>query len=245
MNKRSTAIVREGEYQARGDYHRVPDDRWDYYPTYLAKLRFARAFLDRRVAHGPMLDVGCGEGVLVEEYRARGADIVGIDAHYASAHVTRGSATRLPYPDETFSTVLCLDVLEHLAYTDQPRALAEIARVLRRDGVVLFSIPNLAHLQSRVHFALRGRLMRTAGELKHVGDRPIREYLSLLAVAGFEIIERRGLFPTIPVLTHFIRRHPRGTRWLYSLLNTVAARPGWCFLNLLVARKAPGSQVTC
>ncbi|MBA2258691.1 MAG: hypothetical protein H0W18_07335, partial [Acidobacteria bacterium] len=39
-------------------------------------------------------------------------------------------------------------------------------------GELLVSVPNLAHLQSRIQFLLRGRLIRTASELKHPGDRP-------------------------------------------------------------------------
>ena len=38
--------LRQGEYALRGDYHRRPDPDWDYYPTYRAKLRVVRAYLD-------------------------------------------------------------------------------------------------------------------------------------------------------------------------------------------------------
>jgi SAM-dependent methyltransferase len=228
---------RSGEYATRGDYHATPDPGWDFYPTYLAKLEYVRRYLDGLPPGTPVLDAGCGEGVLVTEYGGRLA-IEGVDEHYASDRVHRASLTALPYPDATFARVLCLDVLEHLAFAAQPVALSELNRVLRPDGEVLISVPNLAHLQSRVHFLLTGRLIRTASELKHPGDRPVAEYLALVARAGFDVVERRGIFPTVPVLTRLIRRHPAKLvswhRWLTRLLPV----PGWCFLNILRLRKA-------
>src|SRR5262249_16515565 len=154
------------------------------------------------------LDAGCGEGVLVDEYAAR-LDIVGIDANYSSPRVRQASLTRLPCADASFDRALCLDVLEHLSYEDQPRPLAQLSRLLQPRPVLLVSVPNRAHLQSRVQFLLRGRLIRTASELKHPGDRPAGEYIRLAERAGFTLVERRGIFPTVPVLTHLIRTHPR------------------------------------
>jgi len=233
----SPQMVRGGEYAARGDYHRTPDPSWDYYPTYLAKLAFVRRYLDALPASTRVLDAGCGEGILVEEYAERLA-ITGVDANYSSARVLHGSLTALPFPDGTFDRALCLDVLEHLSFEDQPRALGELFRVLRPGGELLVSVPNLAHLQSRIQFLLRGRLIRTASEIKHPGDRPIVEYLQLARRAGFELADRRGIFPTIPVVTHLMRKHPQALAPLHRALTRMLPVPGWCFLNLLTFRKA-------
>lgn len=232
----SPPAVRGGEYAARGDYHRAPDPDWDYYPTYLAKLAAVREWLDPLPASTRVLDAGCGEGVLVEEYAGRLA-IEGLDANYSSDRVRRGSLTALPYPDGTFDRALCLDVLEHLSFEDQPRALAELRRVLRPGGELLVSVPNLAHLQSRVHFLLRGRLIRTASELKHPGDRPIAEYLELASRAGFELAARRGIFPTVPIVSRLVRRNPRALQGVHRWLTRWLPVPGWCFLNVLTLRR--------
>ena len=232
-------MVRRGEYAARGDYHRTPDPSWDYYPTYLAKLTAVRRYLDALPAPTRVLDAGCGEGVLVEEYADR-LDITGVDANYSSARVTHGSVTALPFADASFDRALCLDVLEHLSYEEQPRALSELFRVLRPGGELFVSVPNLAHLQSRIQFLLRGRLIRTASEIKHPGDRPIFEYLQLARRAGFTLVRRRGIFPTLPVVTHFVRRHPRALAPLHRALTRLLPIPGWCFLNLLTFRKPQG-----
>ena len=228
--------MRGGESAARGDYHRAPDPAWDYYPTYLAKLAAVRKYLDALPSTARVLDAGCGEGVLVDEYAPR-LEITGVDANYSSERVTQGSLTALAFPDGTFDRVLCLDVVEHLSYDDQRRAFAELFRVLKPGGELLVSVPNLAHLQSRVQFLLRGRLIRTASEYKHPGDRPIGEYLQLARRAGFTLVSRRGIFPTLPVVTHFIRRHPQALAPLHRALTKLLPIPGWCFVNLLTFRR--------
>ena len=233
----SPPVVRRGEYAARGDYHREPDPTWEYYPTYLAKLAAVRGWLDELPRSSRVLDAGCGEGVLVDEYADRLA-IEGVDANYTSDRVRTASLTSLPYGDATFDRALCLDVLEHLSFEDQSRALAELRRVLRPGGELLVSVPNLAHLQSRVHFLLKGQLIRTASELKHPGDRPVDEYVRLAAREGLVLTGRRGIFPTVPVLTRLIRQHPKNLQWLHRALTRLLPIPGWCFLNLLTFRKS-------
>ncbi|MCR4374292.1 MAG: methyltransferase domain-containing protein [Acidobacteria bacterium] len=221
-----------GEYALRGDYHREPSPDWEFYPTYLAKLEFVRRYLASLPANTRVLDAGCGEGVLVEEFRGRLA-IEGIDPNYSSSFVTRGSLTALPYAGGSFDRATCLDVLEHLTFDEQPKALAELFRVLRPGGELLVSVPNLAHLQSRVHFLLQGRLIHTASLEKHPGDRPAGEYIDLARRAGFRLVDRRGIFPTVPILTRWIRRSPARLRPLHRALTRLLPIPGWCFLNLM------------
>ncbi len=227
---------RTGEYAERGDYHRHPDSRWDYYPTYVAKMAIVEDALNRLAPGTRVLDAGCGEGVLVDRYADRLA-IEGIDANYASDRVRRGSLLDLPYAPGTFDRVLCLDVLEHLTFEHQVRAVGELFRVLKFNGEALVSVPNLAHLQSRVRFLLSGRLMRTASPHKHPGDRPIGEYLALFSAAGFQTVRRTGIFPTVPGLTHLVRTHPAALAPLHRALTRLLPIPGWCFLNIVWLRK--------
>jgi len=231
MNQTSP-VSRTGEYAERGDYHRDLSADWEFYPTYLAKLDAVRRYLAALPRATRVLDAGCGEGVLVEEFHDRLA-IEGIDPNYSSERVTRGSLLKLPSQDAAFDRALCLDVLEHLTFAEQPVALAELFRVIKPGGELLVTVPNLAHLQSRVHFLLRGRLIRTANLAKHPGDRPVGEYIDMARACGFRLIERRGIFPTVPVLTRWIRRNPSRLRWLHRALTRVLPVPGWGFLNVL------------
>ena len=231
-----TAPERRGEYEVRGEYHRHLDDTWDYRPTYLAKLAEVRRHLDRFPRDTKVLDAGCGEGVLVQEYAGK-LRIEGVDANYRSDFVHEGLVTALPYAAGTFDQVLCLDVLEHLTFPEQPVAFGELFRVLKPGGGALISVPNLAHLQSRVHFLLQGRLIRTANLSKHPGDRPVSEYLELARSSGFDVESRRGIFPTVPVLAALVRRNPVSLQWLHTALTKMLPVPGWGFLNLIWLRK--------
>lgn len=83
---------------------------------------------DKRV-----LDVGSGQGV----YQDFVSDFTGLDISSTAARFYHkpfvvGSATELPFPDNSFDAVWTLDVLEHVPQPE--RALSEMRRVLRPGG---------------------------------------------------------------------------------------------------------------
>ena len=116
------------EYVWRGEYHRELDKNWPYFPVYVEKLRRVCQFLQTK-RDLRILDVGCGEGVLVDEYRRMGYDITGLDLNFWRPGIVRGSVLEIPFVDDSIDVILCLDVLEHLNILDQPAAIAEIRRV--------------------------------------------------------------------------------------------------------------------
>lgn len=227
---------REGEYANKGDYHRTLDSSWPYLPVYLEKMSNVRQFLDKINPKNHILDAGCGEGVLVEEYHQRGYSITGIDLNYSSDLVKKGSIVDIPYPDSAFDIVLNLDVLEHLAFMQQKNAIREFARVLKPNGLLFVSLPNLAHFASRLMFATSGKLIRTSEAERHIGDRPIGEFVVLLR-EYFNIQSRKGVFPTYPLLSLLTLWKPSKVIALHRFYNSVAAYPNWCFLNLMVCKK--------
>ncbi|MDW7973209.1 MAG: class I SAM-dependent methyltransferase [Thermodesulfovibrio sp.] len=230
------ANYRGWEYATKGEYHKNLDPDWSYTPTYLLKMAFVRSFLDRLPKNSKILDAGCGEGVLVEEYRAKGYNIEGIDLNYQSEIVRRGNLLDMWfYSDDSFDVVLLLDVFEHLSFADQPKALAEIKRVLKHEGILVASIPNLAHLNSRIKFFLNGKLDRTDCELNHIGERPFSENLKLIQESGFDVAKVKGITLTLPPLINIIRRKPSWFRWLHNILQ-VFALPSLSMLNIYICR---------
>jgi SAM-dependent methyltransferase len=103
---------------------------------------------------------------------------------------------RFPYPDGYFRTVLCCELIEHLA-TDPMHMLAEINRIVAMDGHVVLTTPNITSLQS-VHAVLHGyhpglfpSYIRPSAD-GTVDPRHSREYapreIALLAeAAGFQV----------------------------------------------------------
>ena len=91
-----------------------------------------------------VLDVGCGSGEQLEDLRRAGLDPVGVEPSQALVDdgtarglaVLRGAAERLPIESQSVDGVVCKVVLP---YTDERRAIAEWARVLRPGGRVLAS----------------------------------------------------------------------------------------------------------
>ncbi len=109
--------------------------------------------LQRFVAKKRVLDLGSGEGYGSAILAKYADSVVGVDVdqeavHHAQTsypmegrvsfkHVSPG---RLPFNDEEFDVVTCFEVIEHLAEPED--LLPEIARVLKKSGLLIISTPN-------------------------------------------------------------------------------------------------------
>lgn len=227
---------RNWEYAYKGDYHKNLDSKWRYYPVYVNKIILVRKFLANFSKHKKIIDLGCGEGVLVESLLEQGYKITGIDANYESKYVSKGNITNTNFPNESYDLVLCLDVLEHLDFQEQEAAIKEIDRILKPDGMLVTTIPNLAHLLSRFSFLLSGRLIRTSSIERHPGDRPIFEYIKMIK-RYFIITKRKGIFPTFPFLSILTYFFPGKVVFLHKIYNFFPFPASWSFLNYFECKK--------
>ncbi len=113
---------------------------------------------------GSFLDIGCGMGLLVRTLLNEGIDARGIDVaprpiekanQLAPGRFQIGSILSLPFPDQSFETVITTDCLEHLAEADVPAALKEVHRVARRFAFVQLS--TRPDRDQRWHLAIHDR----------------------------------------------------------------------------------------
>ena len=93
---------------------------------------------------GPVLDLGCGEGRVTRDLRARGYDVTALDASPTLLEAARaedpggeyvlGRAEELPFAEASFSLVVSYNAL--MDVDEMPDAIAEIGRVLEPRGVL-------------------------------------------------------------------------------------------------------------
>lgn len=104
-----------------------------------------------------VLDVGCFDGSYMKEFEMLDNDVYGIDASSEGVKVAQSSSMKAyhanleepwPFENNYFDTVFLGEVIEHIVDTDF--LLDEILRVLKSDGEVLLTTPNMASFSKRL-----------------------------------------------------------------------------------------------
>ena len=142
-----------------------------------------------------LLDVGCGEGVVLRhlDQRLDGVTAVGFDVDGTglrvaqsqnSVSLVQGSVYALPFASASFDLVLCCEVLEHVDRPDA--ALAELARVSSRH--VLLSVPHepIWRLSNMARLKYLRDFGNTMGHIQHWTRwaflRQVRRHLTIIHV---------------------------------------------------------------
>jgi SAM-dependent methyltransferase len=157
--------------------------------------------LSRPNARLNVLDTPCGEGMLALMLRDNGMDVRALDIVSTAAPVL-GDAFHiadlnhpLPLPDKCFDVVVSVEGIEHL---ENPHLfLREVHRVLKDDGTLILTTPNIVSLRSRVRFLGSGFFHRdpmplneTARHgLHHIGLRSFPQLRYDLHTLGFQLDE--------------------------------------------------------
>ena len=153
-----------------------------------------------------LLDVGCGDGSLDLLLQGKVRRVMGVDSALSACREARAkgftvqcadlNACHLPYRDGVFDAVSCLDVIEHVL--DPRHLLREVARVLRPEGILVLTTPNI---QAYWHILtlIRGRFPRTSSDPEgydggHLHYFTFADVCHFLTEAGFDAIEEFGLY---------------------------------------------------
>jgi 2-polyprenyl-6-hydroxyphenyl methylase/3-demethylubiquinone-9 3-methyltransferase len=235
-------------------YSRPGDIWWDERAT-LSMLRtslnparfgYFRHVLTEQLRANPdgmtALDVGCGGGLLAEEFARLGCQVTGVDPSEQALEVARAHASTsgldityragvgeaLPFPDRSFEIVYCCDVLEHV--NDLNQVIGEIARVLAPSGVFFFDTINRTFLSKllAIKLAQEWKLTRVLPPNLHDWRQFIKpaELDLLLIRHGLERQKVVGLMPGLrPITTLFaIYRYKRGAISVGELGRRLAFR---------------------
>jgi SAM-dependent methyltransferase len=123
-------------------------------PTSLSLMR-ALEELSKKYVKGRLLDIGAGRlthqkmlSPLVDSY-------ISLDKFlsHPELDLLADLLNGLPFKDESFDSIFCSQVLEHLF--DPKRALKEIYRILKKDGYLILSVPHLSYIHGAPEDYLR------------------------------------------------------------------------------------------
>ncbi len=195
--------------------YQMTGDRCDYIESCITRVYGSGA-----LAQHEILEVGCGGGLICEDLAHRGAIMVGLDpAEGALAtaqkhaeqsglgqniHYQQGYAESLPFSDGSFSTIICLDALEHVR--DLKATISEIARVLTPGGLFVFDTINRTFLAKAVliwygeHFPSGG--LTPGIHDYHAFIKP-SELQAVITANGLQVHELKGWVPHGFVNGHF------------------------------------------
>jgi SAM-dependent methyltransferase len=144
-----------------------------------------------------VLDVGCGTGDNLRYVLRKHAMFFGLEYAERTAQVAKsillgradisvGSASEIPFVDEEFDLVLCIEVLEHIDKDNE--GCREIARVLKLGGALILSLPYRHWFPS---------YFNTMGHLRHYTRSDVAD---MLLHAGLTV-------------THYLPNYPRWSRF--------------------------------
>lgn len=150
-------------------------------------------------ANQTVLDVGCSTGYLGRLLQEKGCAVYGIEVN-AKAAEEAGQVYRDVWimdldacagfqdRDVSFDIIVFGDILEHLK--NPGRILQEVRTLLKDDGRVIISLPNVANWSMRFH-VLRGKFDYVAyGVLdeSHIRFFHLRSAREMIEKAGFEVV---------------------------------------------------------
>ncbi|UCF42233.1 MAG: class I SAM-dependent methyltransferase [Planctomycetota bacterium] len=145
-----------------------------------------------------ILDAGAGYGPLTKKLYENGYNVSACDAHPETFKFDKLRCERtnlnnmLPYADSSFDAVVAVEVLEHL--TDHGRFFHECRRILKHNGKLIVSTPNILSLKSRLLFFMSGffysfkPLSRGRDDqFQHVTARTLDQYYYIAKQNGFTV----------------------------------------------------------
>lgn len=177
-----------------------------------------------------VLDAGAGRGAFSHRLSEAGYRVAACDVHpelfelpettFRVADISR----EIPWPDDSFDVVVALEVVEHIESVQL--FFSEARRVLRDDGLFVFSTPNILSLKSRLRFLMSGHFY-SFGPIAESEVNAVEQHISPLPLHLYDFRLRATGFELVAVETDIWQRSSLGWLVLYPViaLRNVLARP--------------------
>ena len=110
--------------------------------------------------NGRVLDIPAGEGALAVRIRRLGYDVSCCDLYpeifkLDGVEIRSGNMdSRLPYDDESFDHIVCVEGLEHIQ--NPTNAISEFSRLIKKGGTLIVSVPNIMNIEERFKWLING-----------------------------------------------------------------------------------------
>lgn len=177
-----------------------------------------------------ILDFGTGSGAFLNALSERGyKNLYACDIdNYVADNIKPllkdfkafdASFDKFTWSDKTFDVVTAWEVFEHLE--NPHNAIREIYRILKPDGLLIFSVPNIFHIVSRLIFLKRGLFPRWNETNNHISVYP-RGIFDKAFLRYFELLKEGYVYPKIslPILNKikFLPENKWFGNWVYYVL---------------------------
>jgi len=166
-----------------------------------------------RVSAGSVLDAPCGGGFLANRMSDAGLDVIGVDIdtpELADKFEFRRAdlSAALPLPDAAVENIVSVEGIEHL---ERPfEFVRECHRVLRDDGLLIMTTPNISSLRSRWRWFLTGFHNKCKYALDEANPTPLH-HINMLSYHKLRYILHTNGFRIDKVTTNRIK----AINWLY------------------------------
>lgn len=146
---------------------------------------------------GRLLDAGSGYGLLSKRIQDIGFEIFAADLDNEKFKVATIKCQKvdlnkgLPYQDNFFDYVICLETIEHL---ENPYHLVrEFFRILKKEGKLIISTPNILNIHARLRYLLRGSADWLHVEINRNVYERLRRHINLIGFIELKyILENNG-----------------------------------------------------